>query len=155
MIKVGFICEGHTEKILLESAAFGHLLAKLKIEPLQVINAEGCDNLLPHNIVSYITILEEAGAQVIVILTDLDDDVCITKTINRISARPQNITVVAVKKIEAWFLACTPAMQRMLGQTDFSFPNPEGEKEPFETINGLLTAQFGRGIGKKTRGRKN
>jgi hypothetical protein len=34
MIKVGFICEGFTEKILLESSAFKALLAGLNIEPV-------------------------------------------------------------------------------------------------------------------------
>jgi hypothetical protein len=154
MIKVGFICEGYTEKILLESAAFGDLLRSLNIESLQVINSEGCDNLLPHNIGPYTTILENAGAHFIVIVTDLDDDSCITETKKRISARKQDVVIVAVKKIEAWFLACSPAMRKLLGRDEFTFPNPEMEDEPFETINGLLLKHSGRGIGKKTAGKK-
>lgn len=154
MIKVGFICEGFTEKILLESTAFRNLLSSLNIESLQVVNAGGCDNLLPHNIEPYTTILENSGAQFIIILTDLDDDACITETKNRISARAQDTVIVAVKKIEAWYLACTPAMQKMLGQTEFRFHNPEEASEPFETVNQLLTLQFGRGIGKKAAGKK-
>jgi hypothetical protein len=154
MIRVGFICEGYTEKILLESTAFNDLLNSFQINALQVINAEGCDNLLPHNIRPYTTILEQAGAQFIVILTDLDDDACITETRRRISARKQDIVIIAVKKIESWFLACTPAMQRLLGQPEFTFPNPETEADPFETINKLLIDHSGRGIGKKTAGKK-
>ena len=154
MIKVGFICEGYTEKILLESPGFGQLLTSLNIELLQVINAKGCDNLLPHNIQPYTTILENHGAQRIIIVTDLDDDSCVTETKNRISARKQDVMIVAVKKIEAWFLACSPTMRKLLDQPGFVYPNPEGELEPFETINNLLIQQSGRGIGKKTAAKK-
>jgi hypothetical protein len=154
MISVGIICEGYTEKILLESAAFSELLTSLNIELVRVINAEGCDNLLPHNIKPYTTILENAGAQILIILTDLDDDACITETKKRVSARGKDILVIAVKKIEAWFLACTPAMQKLLGHPDFIFPSPEAEEEPFESINNLLLIHTGRGIGKKTAGKK-
>ena len=154
MTRVGFICEGHTEKILLESVAFRGLLTLLHIESLQVINAEGCDNLLPHNIGPYTTILEDAGAQFVILLTDLDDDACITETKKRISAREQDIMIVAVKKIEAWFLASTSAMNKLLETSDFRFDNPEQEKDPFETINKLLTDSLGRGIGKKSAGKK-
>ncbi len=153
MVKVGFICEGATEQILLQSDPFRQLLASLKIESLPVIDAGGSGNLLPHNISGYIASLEKGGATVIVILTDLDEDICITKTKERIGARSKDIVIIAVKKIEAWFLACTPVMQKILNQPNFIFANPENEKDPFETINQLLIANHGRGIGKKTAGK--
>ena len=154
MIRVGFICEGYTEKILLESSAFSALLSSVNIELLQVINAEGCDNLLPHNIQPYTAILENLGAQCIIIVTDQDDDSCITETKKRISARKQDVVIIAVKKIEAWFLACTPAMRKLLGEATFEYFKPEEEQEPFEAINSLLVAHTGRGIGKKTAGKR-
>lgn len=150
MIKAGFICEGYTERILLESASFIHLLASLNIELLQVINAEGCENLLPHNIKPYTTILENLGAQHIVIVTDLDDDSCVTETKNRISARKQDIVIVAVKKIEAWFLACSASMSHLIQMPQFKFDKPEEEKEPFDTINQLLIDNTGRGVGRRS-----
>jgi hypothetical protein len=153
MIKVGFICEGYTERILLQSDSFRNLLVSLNIESLPVINAEGAGNLLPHNITGYISRLEKEGAQVIVILTDLDEDICITETKKRISARAQDIVIIAIKKIEAWFLASNPAMQNLLNKPDFHCDAPENEKIPFETINSLLVKMNGRGIGKKTAGK--
>ncbi|HXB05831.1 MAG TPA: hypothetical protein VNW04_01910 [Puia sp.] len=153
MVKVGFICEGATEQILLQSDAFRQLLATLEIESLPVIDAAGADNLLPHNIGGYITRLEVEGAQYIVILTDLDEDICITETKNRIKARAQDVVVIAVKKIEAWFLACSPSMGKLLGVSNFHFKNPEDDKEPFETINQLLVKYIGRGAGKKNSGK--
>lgn len=153
MVKVGFICEGATEQILLQSDAFRQLLASLNIESLPVIDAGGAGNLLPHNIDGYVTRLEKEGAQAIVILTDLDDEICITKTKERIAARSQDIVIIAVKKIEAWFLACGPAMSKLLGVPSFNFANPEEDKQPFETINQLLTKHTGRGVGKKAAGK--
>lgn len=125
----------------------------MNIQRLNVINAEGSGNLLPHNIGGYITRLENEGAEAIVILTDLDEDICVNKTKERISARKQDIVVIAVKKIEAWFLACNPAMQNLLADPAFNFPSPENENAPFETINNLLINHTGRGVGKKRAGK--
>lgn len=153
MVQVGFICEGYTEQILLQSDFFKDFLHSINIDPLPIINAEGSANLLPHNIVSYITRLEHLGAQRIVILTDLDDDKCITLTKDRVSARPIDIVVIAVKKIESWFLACTPALRQLLGDPGYNYDQPEEVIDPFETINGLLVKYTNRGIGKKTAGK--
>lgn len=143
MVKVGFICEGDTEQILLGSDKFRNFLTSRKVESLPVINAKGSGNLLPHNIDGYLERLEKQGAEVIVILTDLDDDICIARTKERISARKQDIVVIAVKKIESWFLACSPTMQQLLGQPGFHFDDPENENDPFETINALLVQHRG------------
>ena len=45
MVKIGFICEGHTEFFLLQSPMFKNILDELNIIPVNVINAEGCGNL--------------------------------------------------------------------------------------------------------------
>jgi hypothetical protein len=153
MVKIGIICEGLTEFILMQSETFRNFLTNHNIELVNTIDAGGAGNLLPHNITGYIDILEKAGAQKIIILTDLDQDVCITKTKERISARTQDIVIIAVKQIEAWFLACTPAMQALLKDPAFTFSFPENENTPFQTINNLLTAQTGRGIGRGAGGK--
>jgi predicted ATP-dependent endonuclease of OLD family len=153
MVKIGFICEGQTEQILLQCDTFRQLLLSLNVESLPVINAGGSGNLLPHNIEGYIARLERERAKAIIILTDLDEDLCISKTTKRIGARPKDIVIIAVKKIEAWFLACSPAMEKMLGVAKFDFANPEEDKTRFETINQLLTKHTGRGVGKKAAGK--
>lgn len=154
MIDIGFIVEGITEYFLLKSAPFNEFLKRNNIRLVNVINAQGCGNLLPHNIEAYIQLLEKDGAQKIVILTDLDQDVCITSTKARIKARPQDVVVVAVQQIESWFLACTPAMKQLLKNEDFFFPHPEAEQTPFETINRLMVGFTGKGIGKNKAGKK-
>lgn len=149
MIKVGFICEGDTEFHLLRSESFRTLLTGLNLNSVNVINAKGSGNLLPHNISGYLRSLEKDGAKVIIILTDLENDVCITQTKQRISARPEDIVIVAVKQIEAWFLACSKTMSILLDSPNFNFPYPEKENNPFITINNLLIEYIGRGIGRR------
>jgi hypothetical protein len=154
MAQVGFICEGYTESILLESESFKELMIKLNIKIVNVVNAQGSANLLPRNISAFTKRLEEQGAEIIVILTDLDQDVCITKTKQRIAARNEDIVVIAVKEIEAWLLASDTGMQRLLGLSEFRFDFPEKENEPFMTINNLLYENRGKGIGQKRGGKK-
>jgi predicted regulator of Ras-like GTPase activity (Roadblock/LC7/MglB family) len=47
MVKVGFICEGETEKLIIESEAFKILLLKAGLQLILAIDAEGNGNLLP------------------------------------------------------------------------------------------------------------
>lgn len=153
MVKIGFICEGITEQILLFSDKFQQFLSSINLHLINVINADGSGNLLPHNIQAYIQSLQKNEAEVIFILTDLDNEVCITKTKERIKAREKDVVIIAVKKIESWFLANDDAMQMLLNDPYFSYPTPEEEHEPFETINDLLINHTGRGIGKKSAGK--
>jgi hypothetical protein len=153
MVKVGFICEGFTEFILIQSPVFKEFLTEYNITLVNVINAQGAANLLPHNITAYIGLLEKAGAEKIIILTDLDADVCITKTKERIAARAEDIVIIAVKQIEAWFLACTSTMRLLLNNAVFTFEYPEEEENPFEKIHTLLIEHTGRGTGPKGAGK--
>ena len=101
----------------------------------------------------YIDRLENQGAQKIFILTDLDEDICITRTKQRIKARRQDIVIIAVKKIESWFLASSSAIAALIRQPGFIFQSPEGEAQPFETINNLMIHHLGRGAGKGNGGK--
>ena len=107
------------------SDSFINYVASVGIEITEVINAKGNGNLLPQNIEPFFSILESLGSKVVIILTDLDDDGCITLTKKRISARPNDIVIIAVKKIEAWFLACTPSMHKLLQDDSFECRFPE------------------------------
>jgi len=153
MVKIGIICEGETEQVLFLSEKFKQILASKQIILLNVIDAKGSGNLLPHNIIQYLQILETQGAEKILIITDLDNDKCITLTKQRVAVRPQDIVIIAVRQIEAWFLACTETMRKFLNHDTFEFASPEDESQPFETINQLLVANTGRGVGKKASGK--
>ncbi|RYU94861.1 hypothetical protein [Emticicia agri] len=134
MVKVGFICEGDVEKILIESPDFQNLLKRLDLECIKpIINATGKDNLLPHRILEHRENLKDKQAEIIIIITDLDDLSCITLTKQRIKPLENEIIIVSVKQIESWFLADSESMSTLFKQKYF-FEFPEREMIPYETI---------------------
>ncbi len=150
MVKLGFIGEGATEKIILESRQFQEYLLSLGLDFVkEVVDATGNGNLLPHNIEPYSQILKSKGATIIIILTDLDKDQCITLTKNRVAPLDNHVVTVSVKEIEAWFLADEEAMRTFLKDGDFKIEYPEAIVNPFEKIRTLRIAKIGRGIGTK------
>jgi len=150
MVRLGIICEGKTEQILFTSRRFTELLRDLNIFLVNVIDAEGAGNLLPHNIDGYIESLELEGAEKILIVSDLDGDACITSAKKRVGARRQDDIVIVVKEIEAWFLCCSGTLGELLNVPDFKFDSPENENDPYATINDLHIHHKGQGIGRKS-----
>ncbi len=149
MVKVGFICEGDTEKLVIESAKFQELLKQLDIDCVSpVIDAKGNGNLLPENIEPFRTILIKNGAEKIFVLTDLDQDSCITQTRNRITEKESQEIIVSVKEIEAWFLADSITMSSLLKE-NFRAEQPEFESDPFYKIKTLAQEKTSRGTGTK------
>ncbi|CAN5552685.1 hypothetical protein BH10BAC2_BH10BAC2_40700 [soil metagenome] len=153
MVNVGFICEGASDLLLYQSDQFKNFLFELNINRVGVINAEGCGNLLPHNIQGYIKSLENQGAERIVIFTDLDEYPCFTERKKQINARAEDIIIIAAKEMEAWFLADSLVMKRLLRIQHFNFENPEQDLEPLVTINNFLVHHIGRGVGISTSGK--
>ena len=146
---VGFICEGATEKLLVESPLFQQLLTTCRLACVApVIDAAGNGNLLPHNIEPFRSLLIANGAEKIINLTDLDEDQCLTFTKERITHRLDQVICVAVKKIEAWWLADTPILSQLLKQ-HYAFEFPERENDPFQTIRSLMVQYADRGIPSK------
>jgi hypothetical protein len=126
VVKVGFIVEGGTEKIVVESPQFVQWLNAQNIELVNpVIDAGGGGNLLPKHIEPMVGLLNAAGAEHIVILTDLEDAADVEVVQQRIANQHTNLVFVAVKAIEAWYLADTQAMNKWLKMTDFNELLPE------------------------------
>jgi hypothetical protein len=149
MVNVGFICEGDTEVKIVKSEAFQSLLTATGlhcVSPIQ--DADGNGNLLPHNITEKRQVLTKKGATHIVVLTDQDNDTSVTATRQRIGDYPDQHTIIAVRAAEAWFLADSATMTKML-DVPFHLDQPEEEAEPFETIRQLFLRQTGRGVGTK------
>jgi hypothetical protein len=63
MVKVGFICEGETEKIIVDSADFKNILASKNLQLVNALDATGNGNLLPKNITPFIESLKDVGAE--------------------------------------------------------------------------------------------
>jgi hypothetical protein len=147
MVKLGFIVEGATEKIILQHSDFFSYLDSLGIKYIDnVIDAKGNGNLLPHNIEAFNLTLKADGATHIIILTDLDKDECITKTKARIGSLPDQIIIVSVKVVESWFLSDTSAIRNYLGDASFSYDQPESIENPFEEIKAFRKAIAGKGF---------
>ena len=149
MVKIGFICEGKTERKIVESEKFQQYLGEIGVEcVMPVFDAKGSGNLLPENLREALNSLTNKGAVKVVILTDLDDDFCITLTKKRISVDENRIVVVAVRKVESWFLADSKTLSSLL-RTDFFFENPENDLVPFDLLKRIFIERQNRGIGVK------
>jgi hypothetical protein len=147
MVKVGFICEGATEKIIVESEMFQKILTSFQLQLIKVINAEGKDNLLPKFLPEFRQSLTDDGCQKIIILTDLESDPCITETKNRIGDFADQFIIVAVKAIEAWYLADSVLLSSLF-KKNYSYPNPETREElPFEILKREFITHTERGCG--------
>ena len=146
MVKLGFICEGATEKILVDSPNFKQFLEQYNCQSIGSVDASGNGNLLPKNIQPFIKTLRAKGAEKIFILTDLDSDLCITLTKERIAAPDNTITVIAVKTLESWFLADDALLTVLCGE-ECRIDFPELEINPFQTLRSLVNSKTGRGLG--------
>ncbi|RDE66900.1 hypothetical protein DPV96_06505 [Aggregatibacter segnis] len=140
MVKVGFIVEGACEKIVIESEAFKNFLHRNGFELVEpVVDAKGAGNLLPHNIEPFIGVLEAKRAERLYILTDSDGRP-VEDVKERISHAKITAYFIAVKAIEAWFLADTQAMRKFLDIRDFTgedFPE-ETPELPWERIKEIV-----------------
>lgn len=125
MVRVGFIVEGDCEKIVVESSVFRQFLQENGCQLVTpVVDAKGGGNLLPQNIDVFISVLESNGVDKIYVLTDLEDEPSVAVVKSRIQHAKVETVFVAVKALEAWFLADSPAMSKWLG-IDLSEAYPE------------------------------
>ena len=159
MVTVGFIVEGDTEKILIESKQFRGWCNRIGIRVLRpVINAKGGGNLLPKYLDNYIICLSSKETpDKIVVLTDLEEEPSVELVQRRVLASHVceriDVVFVAVKSLEAWFLADDLAMTRWLGLSKrFHEANPEQTpKTPWDRLRTIAKSLGKRGPGHKLR----
>ncbi|WP_431701451.1 hypothetical protein [Pseudomonas sp. BR20] len=114
-----------------------------------VVDAKGGGNLLPHNIEAFIQGLELQGVDKIYVLTDLEDDLSTQVVRDRIQNAKVETIFVAVKALEAWFLADTPAMSNWLKQ-GYQEPFPEKTVDkPFARLKEIASNLGASGPGNK------
>ena len=149
MVKAGFIVEGASERIIVESPRFVSLLRDCGYQLVTpVVDAEGGGNLLPHNIEAFIKRLDHAGAERVFVLTDLEDEELVATVRARVAHTRINFAFIAVKALEAWYLADSPAMNAWLGIDDFHEANPEATPEkPWERLRQVAAERNKRGPG--------
>jgi hypothetical protein len=135
VVTLGFIVEGGSEKIILESPAFREYMQKNGFAFIpDVIDIEGGGKLLPEHREESVQILKDKGATHILILADLEDAPCITSVIEKIAPGENQDVVISKKTLEAWYLADTAALHRFLGSTEYSCEYPESYLPALEEI---------------------
>ncbi|EKO3522625.1 hypothetical protein ACOW3S_001990 [Vibrio fluvialis] len=151
MVKVGFIVEGSCEKIMVESQNFCSFLKQKDYELVRpVIDAEGGGNLLPKNIDAYIKQLDGKNIEKIFVVTDLEDEESIEIVRQRIQHERIEFSFIAVKAIEAWFLADTEAMKSWLEEQQFYETEPEKTTDkPWDRLKEIASSLDKRGPGSK------
>lgn len=147
MVKVGFICEGETEKAIIESGVFLNLLIKYKLQLIgPIINPEGKPNLIK-NKDNFCATLYAAGAEIVFILTDKDSIECFTKAKIPFYPKETEKIIIAQQLLESWFLADSSTMRIVFAKPDFNYDNPENEIDPFSKIRNLSVELTGRRFG--------
>ena len=161
MVKVGFLIEGDTERVIVQSEAFQDLCKSLGIEVIRSVfpphkKERGKDIFKnPEKIASFINILSDMGASVIFCIRDLEDLPNISIAKDEIASMDKRITkIIVVRKIESWFLADIATIEKYFNNAVTSqFPEvqfPELLFKPDEKLKEVSVAtRNGRGIGDK------
>ncbi|WP_270793607.1 MULTISPECIES: hypothetical protein [unclassified Aeromonas] len=151
VVRVGFIVEGKTEAMVVNSDAFKQWLERQGLELCRsALDAKGGGNLLPHNIGDLVNTLAAHQPDHIVILTDLEDAPDVAAVRDRITTEYTNLIFIAVKAIEAWFLADTAALNSWLKKQGVIEPLPEQTPAmPWERLKAIAVEQNTRGPGSK------
>lgn len=158
MVKVGFVVEGASDKKLIDSAWFRHLISSdfhLELLDGAVIDAGGNGQMCRKNIGTFVNALHKSATapDKIIVLADLDPEKCapcITARKQIIDSENIDLIVIARKALEAWFLADTQAMREWLGQTDFYEEFPEDTPQtPWQRLKEIAQECNQRGPGSK------
>lgn len=153
MVRLGLIVEGDSEFMLFNSAIFQEYISTFEnIDLIGVLNAEGIGNFVKEGSIvgSHVEILEDSGVDKIIMLLDLEDESCVTLAKQNVyNYSNKQIIVIAKRAFEAWLLADSISLSKLM-KTNISFWRPEETiKKPFEEYKDLLLQLTGRGIGGK------
>ncbi|NNJ83698.1 MAG: hypothetical protein HKP13_01995 [Gammaproteobacteria bacterium] len=162
VVTVGFVVEGDSERLLVKSNGFRKWLREeCHLQVLDpIVDAGGNGDMCSRKIVSLVKNLKiQANPKKIVVLADLDPDICAPCIERRkaiIGPEGIDLIVIARKALESWFLADTEAMRRWTRCEDFFEPRPEAtEGMPWERLKEIgLQANRGPGKNKKIFARK-
>lgn len=155
MVKVGFIVEGDSEAILIKSVMFRNWCQNNGLSVVDpVINAKGGGNLLPNYLTNQVErfLNGKEPPDKIVILTDRENAVSDDEVRERIHGYPPekriDFVFIAVKALEAWFLADGAAISKWLNEDRFFEEFPEKTDEmPWDRLKEIAKDKKKRGPG--------
>lgn len=148
MVKVGFVVEGGSEKIVLKSVKFQNYLHSQQIELVgDVINMDGKGNLQASSqrMNTQVQLLRDAGAEWVVVLRDMDNTDSFSTVKQEVYQASDVIICIAVQELEAWFLADSQTLSVLL-QTHYYHDVPETVVKPVDLLDALRKQYTGRGI---------
>lgn len=134
MVKVGFICEGLSDRIIIESIDFLRILNDCGIELSNVVSVGGVQFLSNEKRNSHTEVLLGKGASCVIVLRDKDNVECFTKVKELYQINHKEHFVIAEKELESWFLADHNALSKCLGLKNLYFEYPEKQNKPFNFI---------------------
>ena len=158
MVKVGFTVEGDAEKQIISSELFKTFCHNKGIEVMNGVfpphkKERGKDVFKnAENLMAFVGILHDRGADFIFCMRDLDDSPCITAAKEEIKSTDEKVKkIIVVKQIETWFLGDMPLMKKYFSENLFSlFPElaiPELISKPDEKLKKISVAtRNGKGI---------
>jgi hypothetical protein len=154
-MNVGFIVEGETERIIVESKNFSSYLNKYGLNLVSpVVDAKGNGNLLPRYLEQHVIQICAANSNNvdhIFVLTDLEDEPGFLHIKNRINHKKihPDLVLISVKAIESWLIADSKSLSKALGDSDeFLFLKPEDTVEkPWEFLKKFCHSNKIRGPG--------
>jgi ribosomal protein L5 len=145
VVKLGIICEGETEPIILDTIEFKAFVAQYGIDLIAVTQAGGKREYEADRIDKHRQILIDRGAEHIIVLIDLDTDACITLTKQRINQTLNQTVIVAVKEFENWYLADSQALSNFLGiETKIEYPEQDDDAITTMIDMGITAKAFAR-----------
>ena len=149
MVKIGLIVEGFCERIVLKSPAFSNFLQNHSFQLVgDVVNLEGKGQLNTSRMKTQVQLLRDQGAERVFVLRDMDDAPCLTAVKQEVYQANDVKICVAVKELEAWFLADSTTLTTIF-QHEFQFSFPESEPNPLETLKRLRLQHQQTGISDK------
>ncbi len=142
MVRIGFIYDGETERVILNSKMFKDFLGKYNFELAGMRKYVGGKIARDTNM-----LIERNKAEKVIIIKDLEqlaDEEALLKELKKKEDLPDsNILVVVVKRmIEAWFLADNETVGKILRKNVKPFNNPENEINPHKTLQNKLGKQY-------------
>ncbi len=137
MVKIGFIYDGETEQVILNSKMFKDFLGKYNFELAGMRKYVGGKIARDTNM-----LIKRNNAEKVIIIKDLEqlaDKESVLKELKKKEKISNNNSLVIVKRmIEAWFLADNETMGRILRNKIKPFNNPENEINPHRTLQNKL-----------------
>ncbi len=152
MVKIGFIVEGGSEKIILKPLEFQAYLRAQRIEQIDdVIDIDGKGNLQSSSkrMNTQVQLLRDAGADWIVVLRDKDNAASFSAVKAEVYQADDVAICIAVQELEAWFLADSKTLSILFQIEGFNYPAPETVTNPFDLLVALRKQHTGRGINDK------